>query len=309
MHNERVAVYSKLVLAIVGSFLVGCLGGPSELVGSGNAPAPQDAPAVPVLDAADAVLLAKLELSPTHRIEFRAFPKEGLLNVREWLHADADGMNKTYRARVAIDASMTEVYVAMAGEKVDWRVADLLGRAEQGLELNVTSETAGRSEAAVAPPVAAESAPSPSPATAGGENLETTLQANCQEPTDFNWFADAQWFNANFWVPGTQFFKQAQAPLKDARGGHPQSDSSHFNESFCNNLASFHVKQEWACISGWPFESVRCSKFLAQGFIPARTVQSESWRKKNTDVDDNWPTFTVDINSATNFQALGHFVH
>jgi hypothetical protein len=91
--------------------------------------APESALADPQTSAE--TLLAEVQLSPTHRIEFVRKAHGEAVGVRETLHADLDGI-ETGLAAAGVEASMTldEIYVIAAAGQIDWQVADRLRDAQ-----------------------------------------------------------------------------------------------------------------------------------------------------------------------------------
>jgi hypothetical protein len=144
-------------------------------------------------------LLATLQLSDTHTIEFREV-RPGLVSLIETRSLDADRDEPTYALYDDGDLKLAEAYSLMAGDRakdsdlVILEQADARKEAQQA-EGHARSVRFGSSQAAsFAPPTAAQGAQTPEVhATPAADGL--VEKANC--PTNLDWTADANFWKGN----------------------------------------------------------------------------------------------------------------
>jgi len=291
-------------IAAVGLLLSGC----ADVADAPRAGTPgSTTPSEPVGSVAPETagdVLAVLQLSPTHRLEFAQYPDLPAVNIREWLHADRDLPEDSMQARVSTDATMAETYIAMAGEQVDWKVAALLDAAEEAL--NNGQRFDGRPTESESDGVAEPQALEEMNTREAGENVGTLRQAACSEPAS-PLSTDAAWFARKFCPSGNEYCKTGLGSNTHTGAGRTKhSDSSHFNQNSCLSR-SFSIQAYYNCI--WDlFGCIHCTKTVSTGEVPVRTVLTQRWFWTDTDVCGDWPTWTA-ANSGYKVAGMMHDVH
>jgi hypothetical protein len=305
-------------LWLAGSLLLGCSGaadverqtsgeepGAFETTPEGNPLVLEQRGRVEGAAAARSVRLATVELSPTHRVEFLHYPDQGVMAVKESMHADVDDVSASLSTRgVPEDATFDEIYVEVAGAGVDWAVVEELREVEASLAEGPV--LAGADEApALADGVdrADETQPEVTrPENAGGENVARTAQAACAEPA-WDWVVDDQWFRSHFCDPSFQYCDTFDPSHSDNRQNR-YSRSWFFNQSHCSN-ATYELRHRYATAC-WLFGCTRRTFTLEYGtLLPRRYI---GWLySAGRDASDQWHRWYTSIVSAQgNFTAMSH---
>lgn len=150
------------------------------------------------LETAPSKLLVTLNLSDTHKIEFRE-ERLGLVTMIETRSIDADRNQPTYALYDDGDLELAEAYRLMAGDQANDSDLAILEQADARKAKmqtghNATIVPAGSEVASFAPPVADQGAD-----TAAVESLapggKLGDKANC--PTNLDWAADASFWKNN----------------------------------------------------------------------------------------------------------------
>ncbi len=126
------------------------------------------------------------------------------------------------------------------------------------------------------------------------EHVGVTTEADSAcpaAPSNWDWNGDATWFAQNFCPSGTQYCQANKDDPSDRRGGHPQSDSWHFNQSFCQ-VMTWSLSETWGCLKT-PFSTSHCTQDIGFGGPGPRFVDYYGWRANGTDVNDFWPTYYI----------------
>jgi hypothetical protein len=263
----------------------------------GTAPAqtagPDTSPDAEVQVVARSVLLHRIELSPTHRIDFIEYPELGTAAVEERFHAALDGMESRLKATgLSADDPLDTVYAALAGESMDWNVAEKLRGVEERLgatPLDLESMTPFE------PTPLADDSP-----------IGRTSQAICAEPA-WDWVADDQWFRNTYCGFGFQYCDSLDASHNAKRRGRNE-EAYFFNQSFCSaatltNLARIAYSCHW--LWGCSYINV----ILDQHGVDSGMVLGKFHRASKRDEDDQWPEYKASITSAQgNFTGMSFFV-
>ena len=299
--------------AWVGCLLAVACGGelPQQTSGAGTA-ATDSAAAEP--QASPETLLAEIQLSPTHRIEFVQKAHGAAVGVRETLHVDHDGI-ETGLAAAGVESSMPldEIYViaSAATGQVDWQVAERLRetqlRFDDAQPVNVELPGAFTNLDGDAPSAVSESSDSPPvdvEVANAAEKVATHQAALCGEPSPFDWALDELWFKQNFCRIN---FKYCDGLDPSHRSGNQQkhAEAHYFNQSFCSN-ASWKLTYRFATACD-PFGCTRRIFTADSGTLAPRTLTHEYWTS-GKGADGKYNQWTAEITSAQgNFTALSYF--
>lgn len=253
---------------------------------------------------AQAVILAKVELSDTHTVEFLSYPDARMVAVRETQSLDAAEPSLA-ELGVRADEPLDQVYTKLAGAKADPRVARQL-RDVQAAQV----AEAAQLEATLDPEISA--AHLPDSADSEAETLAVqapevgrTQQALCAEPA-WDWPGDESWFKSNFCGQNYQYCDTLDAKHSaTARSKYLQTVV--FNQSHCST-ASYHLTTRYASVCGFFTGCTRRTWTLASGTLAPRTYQRLSYAMSGKDANGEWPVRVASITSSQgNYTGLSFF--
>jgi hypothetical protein len=302
-----VTVKSKNALATIwGCFLLACGGGGNLGEDRATPTLPEAASeGVSLSPEATGVVMASIQVSPTHKVEFAHYPEERVFNVREWFHADQDDVRNTIKARVAADAPLAEIYHVMAGDQFDPAVAERLQ--QEDLNLEVVPEPRYPS---TSPITLEEDLVDTAPIAAGlGVQRAPDVKpfSHCSgaqpQPPD----SDIPWFEDNFCPAGTEYCGLFASEHRHTGATKTRfSESFHFNQGFCYD-SQFFVQNKYFCISDL-FSCISCTKNVQSGTVSPRFVVHQHWRREGTDACGEWPRWTVIHNLGSDLGMM-HNIH
>jgi hypothetical protein len=251
------------------------------------------------VEAASEVEVASTELSPTHKIQFLAYPEPGSVGLREVLHIDEDGMESArLKDEDLAGASLAEVYLRLA-ETLDAKLFKLVQDVAESPERAVEYLAhAGRKALIVK---ATQETPSQ------GESVGTTRQAVCPEPPSWDWFGDDNWFRSNFCQAGVSITCQtlSRVPIATAGVKAGTSSASFYGQSHCSSAVGGGSERfATACDL---FGCTRRTFLLPSVMVPSRTVVFDV-RSARKGADGKFHEWKRDITSRepSNFVGLEH---